>query len=219
MIVLCAGMKRINNELRRTQNELTLSEHFALFASFAVHYFFHYLERKGRKDSLIGLYAINYRGHREKWHSSTMPVTTYEKAAARRFRTRMTRIARIFTDIFDRCPSLFNSSDNKPQRSQRTQSRMGKLCALRVLCDGLTLFTAWLTRIYTYPRVSASSAQSAFHCRLSAFIRVHLRLIYVSLSDRTRKIHDEETSYYFLFFKFEQFTKQNIIKSALRGEI
>jgi len=37
----------------------------------------------------------------------------------------------------------------------------------------------------------ASSAQSAFHRRSSAFIRVHLRLIFVSLCDRTRKIKFE----------------------------
>lgn len=41
------------------------------------------------------------------------------------------------------------------------------------------------------PRVSASSVQSAFHRRSSAFIRVHLRLIIVSLSDRIRKIQFE----------------------------
>jgi hypothetical protein len=327
-------MKKINNELRRTQNELTLPffENFALFASFAVHDFFHYLERKGRKDSLIGLYAINHRGHREKWQSSAIPVTTYEKAAASRFRTRMTRIftypcasvssvlsvfyfipsaficvhlrlifvslsdrireikfglfpiqekiepannnqahsclnllenkpqinaderrfvnlnilqvsevyqensltesmqgsaipistyetvtasrfrtqmtriARIFTDIFDRFASLFNSPDNKPQRSQRTQSRIAKLCALGVLFDGLTLFTAWLTRINTYPRASASTVapvdvahtygsrhtwRSTFYFIPSAFICVHLRLISVSLSDRAQKIKGE----------------------------
>ena len=38
------------------------------------------------------------------------------------------------------------------------------------------------------PRVSASSAQSAFYFIPSAFICVHLRLIFVSLSDRIRKI-------------------------------
>ncbi len=72
----------------------------------------------------------------QRAQSSAIPVTTYEKAAPSRLRTRMTRIARIFTD----------------------------------------------------PCVSASSAQSVFYRNPSAFICVHLRLIFVSLSDRTRKI-------------------------------
>jgi hypothetical protein len=42
-----------------------------------------------------------------------------------------------------------------------------------------------MTRIYTYPR---ASALSAFYFIPSAFIRVHLRLISVSLSDRAGKI-------------------------------
>jgi hypothetical protein len=164
MIVLCAGINKINNELRRTQNELTLLEHFALFASFAVPDFFH---RKERKDSLIGFYTINHRGlreHREKWQSSAIPVTTYEKATASRFRTRMTRMTRFFTDILDQFAS-------------------------------------------------------AFHRRLSAFICVHLRLIYVSLSDRTRKIQFELFTIMKKLPIISCFLKQNIIKSALRGEI
>jgi len=215
MIVLCAGMNKINNELRRTQYELTLPEHFAFFASFAVHNFIH---RKGRKDSLIGLYAINHRGHREhreKWQRFAIPVTTYETAAASRFRTRMTRIRRIFTDIFDSCASLFHSPDNKPQRSQ---SRIAKLCALRVLCGGLTLFTSWITRIFTNPCASVSSVLSVFYCHTSAFICVHLRLISVSLSDRAQKIKFE------LFTMMKKlpisscFLKQNIIKCPWGGE-
>jgi hypothetical protein len=47
------------------------------------------------------------------------------------------------------------------------------------------------TRIRRYPCVSASSAQSVFHRIPSAFICVHLRLIFVSLSDRTQKIKFE----------------------------
>src|SRR5659263_461569 len=73
-MIFLAGMKQINN---------TVHDHF---------------HRKGRKDILIGLYAMNQKGHREKWQSSAIPVTMYEKAAASRFRTRMTQIARIFTD-------------------------------------------------------------------------------------------------------------------------
>jgi hypothetical protein len=118
MMVLCAGMNKINNAVRD------------------------FVHRKGRKDSLIWLYAIKHREHREKWQSTALPVTTYETAAASRFRTRMTRIARIFTDIGDQFAFRFNSLDNKLQRSQRTQSRMANLCALRVLCCGLTLFPA-----------------------------------------------------------------------------
>jgi hypothetical protein len=45
-----------------------------------------------------------------------------------------------------------------------------------------------MTQIFTDRRASASSAQSVFHRIPSAFICVHLRLIFVSLSDRTRKI-------------------------------
>jgi hypothetical protein len=45
-----------------------------------------------------------------------------------------------------------------------------------------------LASAWKYPCVSASSAQSVFYRRLSAFICVHLRLISVSMSDRTRKI-------------------------------
>jgi hypothetical protein len=41
------------------------------------------------------------------------------------------------------------------------------------------------------PCVSMSSVQSVFYRNPSAFIRIHLRLIFVSLSDRTRKIKCE----------------------------
>src|SRR5450759_4156250 len=68
--------------------------------------------------------------------SSTIPATAYESVPPSRRGTRMTRIARIFTD---RC-------------------------------------------------ASASSVASIFYRIPSAFICVHLRLIFVSLSGRTRKI-------------------------------
>ncbi|PWB50650.1 MAG: hypothetical protein C3F06_11290 [Candidatus Methanoperedenaceae archaeon] len=45
-----------------------------------------------------------------------------------------------------------------------------------------------IARIFTDPCVSASSAQSVFYCTPSAFICVHLRLIYVSLSDKIQEI-------------------------------
>jgi hypothetical protein len=109
--------------------------------------------------------------------------------------TRMTRIARIFTDIFIPSASVFHSLNNKPQRSQRTQIRIANLCALCVLCGGLTLFTAndektnskggtKITRIYTYPCASVSSAQSVFHSVSYALTYVHPRLI-LSMQEKT----------------------------------
>jgi len=118
----------------------------------------------------------------QRAQSSSIPVTTYDKAAASRIRTRMTRVARIFTDIFDHHASLFPISDNKPQRSQRTQSIIGKPCTLGVFCGVLTLFAVWLTRIYTYPRASASSVQSVFYCPPPVLIGVHPRLIFAEAS-------------------------------------
>ncbi len=126
--------------------------------------------------------------------SSALPVTKYEKAAALRFRTRMTRIGRIFTDIFDQCASRFNPPNNKPQRSQRTQSRIANLCALCVLCGGLTLFIAKaekinskggtrMARMYTYPCASVSSVSSVFYFIPSSFC-VHPRQI-LSMQEKT----------------------------------
>ncbi|MCZ7402520.1 MAG: hypothetical protein O8C61_09885 [Candidatus Methanoperedens sp.] len=43
----------------------------------------------------------------QRAQNSTIPATTYEKAAVSRFRTRMTRIARIFTDPFASAQSVF----------------------------------------------------------------------------------------------------------------
>ncbi|CAG0998943.1 hypothetical protein METP1_02751 [Methanosarcinales archaeon] len=48
-----------------------------------------------------------------------------------------------------------------------------------------------IRRIFTYTRASASSAQSVFHRNPSAFICVHLRLIFVSLYMRFQKIQNE----------------------------
>jgi len=48
-----------------------------------------------------------------------------------------------------------------------------------------------IAQIFTDPCVSASSALSVFYRNPSAFICVHLRLIFVSLSDRTQKIQFE----------------------------
>jgi hypothetical protein len=121
-------------------------------------------------------------------------LVIFMKPAHPRRETRMTWIARIFTDILDQCPSMFHPSNNKPQRSQRTQSKIANLCALCVLCGGLTLFTAndektnskgrpKMTRIYPYPCVSAFSAQSVFYYTPSLFC-VHPRLI-VSMQEKT----------------------------------
>ncbi len=59
-----------------------------------------------------------------------------------------------------------------------------------------------LASAYEYPCVSVSSAQSVFYRNPSAFICVHLRLIFVSRSDRTRKT------------KFELFPIQEKIEPA-----
>jgi|GEM_PF-1702861 len=107
----------------------------------------------------------------QRAQSSAIPVTTYEKAAPSRFRTRMTRI---FTD--------------KPQRSQRTQRRMANLYTLRMLYGILRLFTALKTRIYTYQCASASD------CISSTFLYVHPRQI-LSMKEKTA------TSYYALINK------------------
>jgi hypothetical protein len=62
----------------------------------------------------------------QRAQSLPIPVAAYEKAAASRFRTRMTRIARIFTDthasssaqsVFSRIYSLIDE-DTNPQISQ-----------------------------------------------------------------------------------------------------
>ena len=57
-------------------------------------------------------------------------------------------------------------------------------------CDALRHELTWIERIFTdtfYPR---ASVQSVFHSIPSAFICVHLRLIFVSLSDRIREIQN-----------------------------
>jgi len=128
--------------------------------------------------------------------SSAISVTTHEKAAASRFRTRMTRIARIFTDIVNLFTSVFHPLNNKPQRA-RTQSRIANLHALNVIYGILTLFTAWLTRIYPYPCVSASSAQSVFyytpslcciHPRLIMSLKEKISAFYYALINKVKSI-------------------------------
>jgi len=192
MIVLCAGMKKINNELRRTQYELPRVSaqsafHRRLSAFICVHLRLIFVSLIDIiREIKFGLFPIqekiepanNNQAHSclnllenkpqinaderrfvnldiprssevypendiiispqsmQKAQSSAIPVTTYEKATVSRFRTRMTRIARIFTD----------------------------------------------------PCASVSSVLSVFYCHTSAFICVYLRLIFVSLSDRAKKI-------------------------------
>jgi hypothetical protein len=136
------------------------------------------------------LRLINHIKPQSTQRAQSSAITTYEKASASRFRTRMTRIARIFTDIIDQSASMFNPQNNKPQISQRTQDRIANLC---VLCGGLTLYTVWMTRIYPYPCVSASSAQSAFYYPPSVFC-VHPRLI-LSIQKKTAAF------YYSLIYK------------------
>jgi len=84
------------------------------------------------------------------------------------------------------------ASNQSPQSTQRAQSTATFSPQYeRALPQR---FRTRIARIFTdtcYPCVSASSAQSAFNCPPSAFICVHLRLIFVSLSDRTPKIKFE----------------------------
>jgi hypothetical protein len=159
----------INNELRRTQYELMLLEFVRVRISSLLRYIF----------------------------SNSLAI--FVNPAHPRRGTRMTRIARIFTDIFNPLASVFHPLNNKPQRAQRTQSRIANLCALCVLCGELTLFPAndektnskgrtRMTRIYTYPCVSASSAQSVFHSLPSALTYVHPRLI-LSMLEKTAEFY------------------------------
>ena len=155
----------------------------------------------------------------QRAQSLAIPFNTYEKAAASRFRTRMTRIARIFTDtcssasfplsMFYRIYSLIDE-DKNPQISQirADLSNVGsdiKGTMKPYTCSRETGSRWFCPAIYSLrksaqsvddfshdnPCLSASSEQSAFHRRLSAFICVYLRLIFVSLSDRTRKIQSK----------------------------
>jgi hypothetical protein len=98
---LCAGMK-INNELV-TPYELTPPEFVSVRFS-SVFFSSSFMNR----SSWPTLWFFTYQKIRslvngltespQRAQSSSIPVITYEKAAASRFRTRMTRIARIFTD-------------------------------------------------------------------------------------------------------------------------
>jgi len=82
--------------------------------------------------------------------------------------------------------------NNSPQRTQRAQSTgIFKIFFEKTLTPRRRIRMKQIRRIFADPSVSASSAQSVFHWTPSAFIRVHLRLIFVSLSDRTQKIKFE----------------------------
>jgi hypothetical protein len=74
--------------------------------------------------------------------------------------------------------------------SQRTQSSEVPMCETALRQRLRTRMTR-IARIFTDPCASALSAQSVFYRNPSAFIRVNLRLIFVSLSDRNRDIQFE----------------------------
>ncbi len=97
--------------------------------------------------------------------STAIPVTMYEKAAASRFRTRMTRIARIFTDPFVSASSV--------QSVFHRSSAFITAETLRVLDSAHT---------YALRGIRGHALQR----RNSG--RFHLRLIFVSLSDRIQEI-------------------------------
>jgi hypothetical protein len=78
---------------------------------------------------------------------------------------------------FVRVRCLFISCLGKKSPSSRFRTRMTRIA-----------------RIFTDPCVSVSSAQSVFYFNPSAFICVHLRLIFVSLSDRTHKAVSADTN-------------------------
>jgi len=72
--------------------------------------------------------------------------------------------------------------------------------------------------IFTDPCASASSVQSVFHRIPSAFICVHLRLIFVSLSDGTRKAN--ECGYaYFNAKQLSEVYLNSMIKSPQNSQI
>jgi len=74
-----------------------------------------------------------------------------------------------------------------PRRGTR-MTRINRNLSLRGIGHALHALLLNITRIFTDPCASASSVQSVFYCTPSAFICVHLRLIYVSLSDIIQEI-------------------------------
>ncbi len=72
-----------------------------------------------------------------------------------------------------------NSLIKSPQSTQRSQSATIPVTAYETAPPSRrgTRMTQ-IRRIFTDPRASVSSAQSVFHRNPSAFIRVHLRLIF-----------------------------------------
>lgn len=135
----------------------------------------------------------------QRAQSLDIPVTMYEKAAASRFRIRMTRIARIFTDtcssasfpksVIYRIYSLIDE-DKNPQISQIRADLSNVGSDIKGIMKPYTcsreIGSRWFCSVIYSLR---KSSQSAFHRRLSAFICVHLRLIFVSLSDKIPGIH------------------------------
>jgi hypothetical protein len=79
-----------------------------------------------------------------------------------------------------------NSPIKSPQRSQSSEIPVTAYEPAPPSRRGTRMTD--IKRIFTYLRASASSLASILYRIPSAFICVHLRLIFVSLSDRTRKI-------------------------------
>ena len=147
------------------------------------------------------IFALKSPQSMQRSQSSAIPATAYEPAPPSRRGTRMTRIARIFTDrcasassvasILYRIPSAFicvhlrlifvSLSDRTrkiqfklfPQSSTIPVTMYEKAAASR---RGTRMTR--IGRIFTDPCASASSAQSAFYCLPSAFYCVHPRLIF-----------------------------------------
>lgn len=63
-------------------------------------------ENMGDYGMMARFFGLSWFEKPQRAQSSTIPVTTYDKAAAPRFITRMTPIGRIFTDIHDPCVSV-----------------------------------------------------------------------------------------------------------------
>jgi hypothetical protein len=107
-----------------------------------------------------------------------------KKPPPSRFRTRMTRIARIFTD---RCASASTVAPVDVARLLRQS-----IPCTRLPAHGHTWTRPQGAQPLTYG--SRHTWRSVFHNTPSAFICVYLRLIFVSLSDRTQKAVSRDTN-------------------------
>ncbi|MCZ7402262.1 MAG: hypothetical protein O8C61_08575 [Candidatus Methanoperedens sp.] len=134
----------------------------------------------------------------QRSQSFAIPATAYEPAPPSRRGTRMTRIGRIFTDMHEsassiasilyRIPSaficvhlrlIFVSLSDKTRKIQFKRSPQSSILPITTYEKAAASRRGTrIARIFTDPRVSASSAQSAFYCPPSAFYCVHPRLIF-----------------------------------------